>query len=165
LSALRIILLNLFLSALTIMVAASAFLIDRYLPFTLPGTLTFIAWPFMLIGGGLIIWAAITLARQSGSTGAPFDPTRRLVSTGPYARMRNPIYAGDILLIFGLAFLTRSLSMLLYTILFALAIDVFVRRVEEPRTERRLGEVYRYYVETVPRWIPRIHFDNHEEGA
>jgi protein-S-isoprenylcysteine O-methyltransferase Ste14 len=115
-----------------------------------------LAWPLILSGTILILWAVIDLARESGSTGAPFDPTRHLVSSGPYAWLRNPIYAGDIALLYGLAFITRSPGLLLCTILFMLGIDTFVRRVEEPNTEKRLGEVYRRYKKTVPRWLPRI---------
>jgi protein-S-isoprenylcysteine O-methyltransferase Ste14 len=78
------------------------------------------------------------------------------VSSGPYAWLRNPIYAGDTLLLIGLAFITQSPSMLVYAATFMVAIDLFVGYIEEPSTAKRLGEVYRQYLEAVPRWLPCI---------
>ncbi len=109
------------------------------------------------LGSGLIVWAVVVLIRESGSTGAPFDPTHRMVTSGPYLWMRNPIYGGDALLLMGLSFMTQSPFLLAYTLIFSLVIDAFVRLVEEPRTEQRFGAVYRLYKEQVPRWLPHIH--------
>lgn len=70
--------------------------------------------------------------------------------------MRDPIYAGDALLLFGIALLTRSIIMLLVAVFYLPCIVLFVRLVEEPRTERRFGDDYIKYKQSVPRWIPRI---------
>jgi protein-S-isoprenylcysteine O-methyltransferase Ste14 len=34
-------------------------------------------------------------------------------------------------------------------------VEIYVRRFEEPRLERRFGDDYRRYKATVPRWFPR----------
>ena len=152
----RVILLNLVLSAVAIGIASTAFILDRIWLSQLPQRLVIVAWPLLSFGIFLILWALIVLIRFSGSSGAPGDPTKKLVRAGPYAWIRNPIYAGDELIILGLAFLTQSPTMLVYAILFMLGIDFFVRVYEEPYTERRLGETYIQYKTKVPRWIPRI---------
>jgi protein-S-isoprenylcysteine O-methyltransferase Ste14 len=108
----------------------------------------------MAFGAALILWAAYTLLRHSGSTGAPGDPTRRLVTAGPYRWTRNPIYLGDGLLILGMAFFGRSPSLLLLDLVYLAGIDGYVRRVEEPAVERRFGRAYLAYRKDVPRWIP-----------
>ncbi|NIS83069.1 MAG: hypothetical protein GTO14_23355 [Anaerolineales bacterium] len=154
--AFRVIILNLLLSVVAIAITSTAFILDRLWTFQLPDGLEIVAWPLLLFGAFLIIWAVITLARYSGSSGAPGDPTKRLVKAGPYAWIRNPIYAGDAFIIIGLAFLTGSPTMLIYALLFMILIDRFVRLVEEPATKRRLGEEYVQYCERVPRWIPRL---------
>lgn len=152
----RVLLINLILSSLAIAVVALGLQLDPLWPFLLPSELQPIFWLLFLAGSFLIIWAAWTLARHSGATGAPADPTHYLVTVGPYQWMRNPIYLGDIVLLFGLSFYLRSPTILLITLLCIPVIDLAVRFIEEPRTERRLGEAYRQYKRVVPRWIPKI---------
>lgn len=152
----RILALNLFLSAVVIAFAAVLLQLDRIWLEPLPKEYEIAAWPLFIIGSSLIISSAYTLLKLSGSTGAPGDPTRKLVTTGLYRWMRNPIYAGDALLLFGIAFFARSIILLLVAIFFLPCIDLFVRLVEEPRIERRFGEDYIKYKQSVPRWIPRI---------
>lgn len=147
---------NLILSAAAVAVASSAFLLDRLVTFRLPAWLILPGWLLLLPASALILWAVIALARESGASGAPFDPTRRLVRSGPYAWLRNPIYAGDFVLLIGLACVTRSPGMLLLAVLFILGIATYVRKVEEPRTEGRFGEAYMEYKQRVPRWIPSL---------
>ena len=154
--AVRVTLLNLFLSAAVIALAASAFWMDRFCPFSLPGNLIPAAWPLFFVGGYLIIWALLTLARTGGASGAPGDPPKKLVKTGPYAWMRNPIYFGDGLILTALALYTSSPTMLVYTLLYGFAIERFVRWVEEPAVEKRFGDEYHKYKEDVPRWLPKV---------
>ena len=154
---LRVILLNLFLSAAIIAAAYCVFWLDCLLPVLLPAILSPFAWPLYIMGGSLILWAVVVLGRYSGASGAPGDPTTRLVTQGPYAWMRNPIYAGDGLILLAIAFQNRSPSMFAAAFLYGFAIDQFVRRVEEQVTERRLGEIYWQYKRDVPRWLPRFH--------
>ena len=137
--ALRVLLINILLS---IIVIGIAFSLDKCWPFLLPKALTITAWPLIAVGSILILLAAITLARHGGSTGAPGDPTRDIVTIGPYQCIRNPIYLGDGILILGLALLARSPSMFISCIFYMIMIDAFVRKVEEPATERRFGEEY-----------------------
>lgn len=153
---LRLIATSIVLSAIAISIASTAFLLDKILSFRLPGILMLAAWPLLAFGTSIILWAVSILARHSGSTGAPGDPTKALVTKGPFAWIRNPIYGADVILVLGLAFLTRSPFMLAYDMIFALGIDCYVRRVEEPSLERRFGEEYAKYRGSVPRWFPRF---------
>ena len=82
-------------------------------------------------------------------------PPQDLVTTGPYAWSRNPMYLGHLIFLAGLA--------LLFSSWFAAAIAVaaavwFHLRVlaDERRLERRFGETYRDYRARVPRWIPGL---------
>ena len=152
----RVVAINIVLSTIVILIAYTAFLLDRILSLRLPEVVTPAAWPLLLIGTSSILWAVVTLARYSGATGAPGDPTKKLVTVGPFARARNPIYGGDAIILLGLAFLVRSPFMLVYDILYVLAIDKYVRMVEEPALERRFGEEYARYRLPVPRWVPRL---------
>lgn len=153
---LRVFFLNLLLSA--IVIASMAFLLelDRTWLAPLPLITEILAWPFFVSGTILILWAVFILFKYSGSSGAPGDPTRKLVTQGPYEFIRNPVYLGDILLLFGLALFTSSFLLLLVALEAIIIIHLLVCYIEEPKTEERFGEPYRAYMEKVPRWIPRI---------
>jgi protein-S-isoprenylcysteine O-methyltransferase Ste14 len=152
----RIVLVNIFLSSIVIFLFLFVLNleVDRLSP--LPGRFEMLFWPLLFLGSSLIIWATVTLYKHGGATGAPADPTRHLVSKGPYRWLRNPIYLGDILLLFGLAFFTRSRAIFIMAASSVLLADLFVRFYEEPRTARRFGEEYIQYCQNVPRWIPRF---------
>ena len=80
-----------------------------------------------------------------------------MVTTGPYAYIRNPMYLGHIIFLLGLALFARSKLVLA----FALGVAWwFNRRVEadERRLEELWGEPYRSYKATVPRWLPHLPF-------
>jgi protein-S-isoprenylcysteine O-methyltransferase Ste14 len=150
----RVIAINLALSILIIVLAAITFSLDQNMNFRLPAWLQIPGYVLLISGSILILWAAFQLARRSGESGLAGDPTLRLVDSGPYGYLRNPIYGGDGLILLGLAFINRSPLFLLVSLLFILAIDVYVRKVEEPATEKRLGDRYSAYCERVPRWFP-----------
>src|SRR5688572_4840147 len=42
------------------------------------------------LGAALALWSGARLIRDGGGTPFPLDPTRRLVTAGPYAVVRNP---------------------------------------------------------------------------
>jgi hypothetical protein len=77
-----------------------------------------------------------------------------LVTTGPYAYIRNPMYLGHIIFLTGLALFTRSKLVLLFTAGVALWFNSRVD-MDERRLEDLWGEPYRAYKATVPRWLPR----------
>jgi protein-S-isoprenylcysteine O-methyltransferase Ste14 len=152
----RVLIYNILISGLVIAVSALVLELDERWLHPLPDELTILAWPLFFLGSILILLAVFILLKFSGSTGAPADPTQELVTSGLYRWLRNPIYLGDILLLFGVAFFTQSLAFLLLAILSIPCADLFVRLYEEPKTERRFGEGYREYKRFVPRWIPKI---------
>lgn len=79
-----------------------------------------------------------------------------LVDTGPFSRVRNPLYLGNILLWLGFACAAR-LVWLAPAILLVLAVEYHaIVRWEERLLELRLGSPYRTYLARVPRWIPRL---------
>lgn len=107
------------------------------------------------VGLGLIVWAEASLLRTTGSTGGFGDAPPSLVAHGPYRHIRNPIYLGAFFLLVGLAGWLGSPSLLLLGMAFLPLMHVFVIRVEEPATRRRLGAAYEAYLVSVPRWLPR----------
>jgi protein-S-isoprenylcysteine O-methyltransferase Ste14 len=114
----------------------------------------------LLVGAGVAVTALGELIRLWGvhHIGA-ISRTRSerlgpLVASGPFARLRNPLYLGNIALWVGFA-LTARLVWLAPVILVLLALEYHaIVRWEETLLESRLGQAYRDYAARVPRWIP-----------
>ena len=114
----------------------------------------------MRLGGGIVVVAGLWLAARSAlllvGRGRPRrGPTPRFIIAGPYLRTRNPLFAGVLLALLGIAGATRSPMLGAATAAAALALHLWVTAVEEPRLRRRFGEAYRAYLNAVPRWLPR----------
>jgi len=80
---------------------------------------------------------------------------RVLITTGIYARTRNPIWLGDIFGSVAIMFFTRSL---LGPIGILLTIIYFykIAKQEEENLERAFGEEYKNYKREMPMFIPRL---------
>ncbi len=90
-------------------------------------------------------------------TPAPNAPTEKLVITGPYKLMRNPIEFGAILYYFGLGTITFSYTVGFVCFLLGLIIgSSYHKFIEEKELEQRFGEDYIKYKKNVPFLIPRI---------
>ena len=115
-----------------------------------------------LIGTGVAITLVGELIRLWGVHHiGPISRTRSerlgpLVASGPFARLRNPLYVGNITLWVGFALAAR-LVWLAPVILVLLALEYHaIVRWEETLLESRLGQVYRDYAARVPRWMPLL---------
>ena len=82
-------------------------------------------------------------------------PPERLVTTGPFAWCRNPMYLGHILFLLGLTLTLQSWFAALITAATAVWFHFRVRR-DEKRLRERFGEPYEEYSARVRRWIPRL---------
>ena len=86
----------------------------------------------------------------------PLLPTEKLVSRGLYQFIRNPVYVGLFLILFGEAVLFMSAVLLVYSLLWLLVLNLIVVFIEEPSLKRKFGDAYNDYRQSVPRWIPRL---------
>ena len=101
------------------------------------------------------VWAIVTLG-QALRTTVEVDPGQAIISTGPYARIRHPSYAGLLLILAGLGFALgewRSLAICVVLPLPALLLRI---RVEEAELTRVLGTAYRRYQQHTKRLIPEL---------
>jgi protein-S-isoprenylcysteine O-methyltransferase Ste14 len=104
----------------------------------------------------LLIECFVRFAVKGAGTPAPLAPTAKLVVSGAYARVRNPMYVAVTGLIFGQALLFASAGLIAYGIIIWLAFLTFVIYFEEPRLQREFPDDYPAYFENVPRWRPRF---------
>jgi protein-S-isoprenylcysteine O-methyltransferase Ste14 len=112
----------------------------------------------ILIGSGLVVLldSFARFALQGIGTPAPTFPTRHLVVTGLYRRVRNPIYLAVTALILGQGLLFASVGLIAYAVLIWICFHLFVVAYEEPTLKRTFGTEYDAYCANVPRWLPRI---------
>lgn len=108
----------------------------------------------VLAGGALAAWCVVTFALAGRGTPAPFDPPRRLVVTGPYRHVRNPMYVGAGVALAGAALYYGSLALLGFLAFLGLAAHLFIVFYEEPTLGRLFGEEYDAYRARVRRWVP-----------
>ena len=86
------------------------------------------------------------------------DETERtdLVTAGPFALMRNPIFTAMATTGLGLALMVPNLVALLGFVLLLAAVQLQVRVVEEPYLLRTHGPAYAAYAATVGRFVPGL---------
>ena len=82
-------------------------------------------------------------------------PPERLVTTGPYAWLRNPMYAGHLVYLAGAALVLRSWFGAALWIAHAVWFDLRVRK-DERRLRGLFVESYEAYCRRVARWLPGL---------
>lgn len=97
--------------------------------------------------------AVVELAR-AGGTPFPWDPPSRLVTTGPYAYLANPMQVGAVGLLGLLALAAGSPSLAVGT-LFCLTFSVVLAERHERATLARRWAAYGTYRQHVRAWWPR----------
>lgn len=126
--------------------------------------------PEPFLAQGYRLWQSVALLMilaglsiRAWGSGAAGDYTRaaaiqapELITGGPFAHVRNPIYGGSMCLGFGMCFLIGDpvaflLAALAFTILY-----VSIVPAEEEFLLQQFGSEYLRYREEVPRLIPRL---------
>jgi protein-S-isoprenylcysteine O-methyltransferase Ste14 len=84
--------------------------------------------------------------------------TDKLITNGPYAYLRNPMYAGNIFLYMGASIFAGGwLPFMLYLVILFFSIQYSLTvKYEESGLENAHKEKYLNYRETVPRFYPRL---------
>ncbi len=104
-----------------------------------PFYMSIIGFAVGFIGAAFSIWAISHLKRSFGLRAA----VRTLVTSGPYARIRHPLYVGEIIHIFGIALLSAT-PVGLYLFAAAIVFQIARAKIEERKFLRTLPE-YRHY--------------------
>ena len=110
----------------------------------------------ILPGAAIVMDSFVRFVRVGRGTPAPVAPPDRLVATGLYRSVRNPMYVGILAIVVGEALVWGRLALLPYAAVLWLAFHLFVTLHEEPALRRRFGRQYDAYRQAVHRWIPRL---------
>jgi len=99
------------------------------------------------LGLAFSAWGILTF-RGVGTEVQPSSPTNKaLVTYGPYALTRNPMYVGMVTITLGVALLVGAPALLF------LLDNFIIIPFEEAKMERQFGDAYRAYKARVRRWI------------
>jgi protein-S-isoprenylcysteine O-methyltransferase Ste14 len=115
-----------------------------------------LAGALALLGVTAWIRCLDTFSRHGRGTPLPADAPRQLVTTGLFSRIRNPIMAAELLVIWAVALYFASAGVMLYAVAMCIGAHVAVVYVEEPELRGRFGPQYEEYCRSVPRWVPRF---------
>ena len=112
----------------------------------------------LLAVAGLILLAvtASMFIRFGRGTIAPWNPTRKLIVSGLYLHVRNPMIIGVLTALLGESLIFHSVQIFTWLIAFFIINDIYFVFSEEPGLTKRFGEEYLEYKRNVPRWIPRL---------
>jgi protein-S-isoprenylcysteine O-methyltransferase Ste14 len=115
------------------------------------------AWYLPLLAWGYLQYGLSGRYRLRLSGGGPGmdTPPERLVTSGPFALCRNPMYLGHVIFLAGLALSLRSWFGAALALGTAAWLQLRVRR-DERRLAERFGEPYMQYCSRVKRWIPAL---------
>ena len=119
--------------------------------------LFYFAMIFLLIGLLLAVWSVRTFYNKGGEgTPGPWQPVNKLVVSGPYRYVRNPMLIGVFFLLLFETVFFSSLPLFLWFIVFFFANIIYFKNVEEKDLVKRFGTSYEDYKNNVPMLIPRF---------
>lgn len=135
---------------------AAGWTLQTIVPLSWPGAndLASTSIGYGLGAGGVVlaIWAIVTLI-AAGTTVRPDRGSRVLVTSGPFRRLRNPIYVADVLVLLGLAEVTHNIWLVILALVFVVAVTALAILPEERHLETVFGDQYRAYKDRSRRWI------------
>jgi protein-S-isoprenylcysteine O-methyltransferase Ste14 len=108
--------------------------------------------PLSILGGLLVV---VGLALRSWAAGI-LRKNAELATTGPYALIRNPLYAGSFLMMFG--FCTLIGNPLSFAIILGPVLVIYIVKVrhEEILLSSRFSHQWAEYARRTPRFLPRL---------
>ena len=110
----------------------------------------------VIVGWSILIWCTVEFVRRGRGTPSPNRAPTKLVVSGLFRFVRNPMYVGVVTAIEGFAFAMHSWETAVYGVVVAIAFHLRVLLYEDPRLTREFGAEFTAYCSRVPRWIPRV---------
>lgn len=110
----------------------------------------------LVLASALGIWTAVSMTREGRGTPLPAATATRLVTTGPYSVVRNPMAIAGIAQGVAVGIALGSWLVVLYALAGSLVWNYAIRPHEEADLELRFGAEFRRYSAEVRCWVPRI---------
>jgi protein-S-isoprenylcysteine O-methyltransferase Ste14 len=115
-----------------------------------------IGFILLCIGLFLVIWCIMIFYSFGKGTLMPLSKleTQKLVITGPYRYIRNPMILGVIIILLGQSLIFGSYSLFEFCIFFLILNLFYIPLFEEKGLIRRFGDDFLTYKAKVHGWIP-----------
>ncbi|MDI6767322.1 MAG: isoprenylcysteine carboxylmethyltransferase family protein [Bacteroidota bacterium] len=113
-----------------------------------------VGFGFVLIGEAIRLWGvsyAGSETRTTGQVGAT-----ALITTGPFSRVRNPLYLGNMTMYFGLGIMANTPLLAIVGLFYFFFQYTLIVSLEEESLFKKFPEEYLRYYQSVPRFIPTI---------
>jgi len=127
----------------------------RYPPLS-SGGVTIAGWVVLVSMSLLGLWSAKEMVFRGRGTPLPSDTARELVTTGPYACVRNPMAVAGILQGMGVGFICGSWLVVAYALTGSIVWNTLARPYEEADMAVRFGPAFEDYRSRVRCWIPSL---------
>ena len=111
-----------------------------------------LGWPIIVVGLLLFVWAVSSMLR-GGEHPDIHKPTQNLISSGPFAFSRNPIYLSFTVIYLGIALVVNTIWLLVFLPVVLSLLHYTVIQREEQYLAKVLGDEYLKYKGRVRRWL------------
>ena len=109
------------------------------------------------IGLSLVLWTAVTQITRGRGTPVPMMPPLELLTRGPFALCRNPLWFGALSTYLGLAIASGVAWGVAIVAALVIPVALYHGRIEERELEARFGQAYLEYRARTPFMIPRLY--------
>ncbi|MCX5781501.1 MAG: isoprenylcysteine carboxylmethyltransferase family protein [Elusimicrobia bacterium] len=126
--------------------------------FSMPSILSIsIGLMIMLLGETIRFWGVSIVGVETRVTKTGVGATS-LITNGPFAYVRNPLYIGNILLYVGACVMSMALFpwLLIATVIGSYVQYYFIIRLEEEYLINKYGDKYKEYSNNVSRFMPKL---------
>ena len=110
----------------------------------------------LVLASALGIWSAVVMSTLGDGTPLPAAMPNRLVIAGPYRWIRNPMAVAGIVQGAAVGIILETWLVVAYAVVGSLVWNYAVRPLEESDLNKRFGEEFQQYRETVRCWIPHV---------
>ncbi len=115
-----------------------------------------LAMGVLLAATGAVLWLWAFATIPGLSSGHYVLPEQTLITSGPYARVRHPIYLAVILLWMAVAAAYSSIGMFVVSLLYVIPAYALYARSEERMMVEHFGAAYREYQRHTGMLLPRL---------
>lgn len=116
------------------------------------GKIIFIIGGILLILLGIYLWGQAVIVEKINK----IAKEKKLITSGVYSIVRNPVYSAFIFIFTGILLLTANYILLILPFIFWIFLTILMKNTEEKWLKNEFGKEYEIYLKEVNRVIPWI---------
>ncbi len=123
----------------------------------------FTSWTWKLLAAAILFfgfyfafWSVFTMIFRHKGFPVSINPKGELITDGPYAFSRNPMWFGTAMIYTGFALFTSSLGAILIVLAMWILFPLYLKFVEEKHLIKKFGDQYLEYKAKTPMLFPKF---------